>query len=133
MNEAEKMAESLERWHGMHEAAALIRRLAAENADLKAELAREQKDRSEQAKDMRGLMRANEALSEHNGTQAERIKRLEEALRPFAGIKPSSLHLENGSDAEPYVVTLKAYYGNPAEFTGADLARARAALEPRDE
>lgn len=57
------------------------------------------------------------------------VERLREALEPFAKIKPSTLHPEDGSEAEEYIVTLKGDYGNPAEFTGADLARARTAIQ----
>jgi hypothetical protein len=61
---------------------------------------------------------------------AERIEELEAALKPFATIKPSSLFAADGSENEEYVTSLyngKRMLGDP-EFTGKDLARARAAL-----
>jgi hypothetical protein len=58
-----------------------------------------------------------------------RIEVLEKALRPFAEIVPSSFCPADGSEAEPYCVLLAPYAGNPVEFTGADLARARTAIE----
>jgi hypothetical protein len=57
-----------------------------------------------------------------------KLDRAKEALGVFAAIKPSSLFPEDGSEAEGYIVTLKENYGNPQEFTGRDLARARAVL-----
>lgn len=55
-----------------------------------------------------------------------------EALQVFAAIVPSSLHPADGSEAEAYVImlhdpTMLGQGGKP-DFTGADLARARAAL-----
>ena len=48
-----------------------------------------------------------------------------DALEPFAKIAPSSLYAEDGSEAERYCVVLSD--GSQAhDFTGADLARARA-------
>lgn len=61
-----------------------------------------------------------------------RIKALESALRPFARIKPSTFYPEDGSEAEPYCVLIAPPKGNPVEFTGADLARARNALKGTD-
>lgn len=58
--------------------------------------------------------------------------RLRVAIEPFAKIKPSSLHPEDGSEAEKYAVILKGDHGNPAEFTGSDLRAARAAYEGED-
>lgn len=68
-----------------------------------------------------------EAIAAWN-TRHDHMADLVEALAPFAAIKPSSLYPDDGSEAEEYVVILKGGHGNPAEFTGADLARARAAL-----
>lgn len=49
-----------------------------------------------------------------------------DALEPFAKITPSSFYPEDGSEAEHYRVVLCD--GSQAhDFTGADLARARAA------
>lgn len=69
------------------------------------------------------------------GEMIDEIKRLRsrldearEILRPFAEIIPSSLYAEDGSDNEEYVTILREKHGNPPEFTGADLARARAFL-----
>jgi hypothetical protein len=50
--------------------------------------------------------------------------RLREAVRPFARIRPSSLYAEDGSDGDRYSVELADRY----DFTGADLARARAEM-----
>ena len=49
------------------------------------------------------------------------------ALEPFAKIKPSTACAEDGSEAEPYRVFLAAR--DDFDFTGADLAAARRALE----
>lgn len=61
-------------------------------------------------------------------TLQERNRKLEEALKPFAAVVPSSLYPGDGSEAEEYVVTLRGCFSNQPEFTGADLARARALL-----
>ena len=53
------------------------------------------------------------------------VRRLREALEPFARLTPSSLYPADGSEAEAYVVVLATL--QPVDFTGADLARARAA------
>lgn len=124
-NEAEKMAVRLEvrgqvhtdakhheQWGALYaEAAAIIRRLAAENAALKAELKQEQEDHSEMLliAHLDGLTKNREAHAKELVAQAERIKRLEEALDEI------SRKYSNGASAN----TL-AYI-------------ARAALEPRDE
>ena len=71
---------------------------------------------------------ARKAVSIIRTTDAARIAALESALEPFAKIVPSSLYSPDVCENEEYVVTLKRDYGNPAEFTGADLARARATL-----
>lgn len=60
-----------------------------------------------------------------------RIEALETALRPFAQIVPSSFAAPDGSEAEEYCAILRGGYGNPPDFTGADLACARATLEDR--
>ena len=49
-----------------------------------------------------------------------------EVIEPFATIKSSSFYPKDGSKAEEYTVTLRGHFANPAEFTGADLATARA-------
>lgn len=56
--------------------------------------------------------------------------RMREALEPFARIAPSSFYDEDGSEAERYTVRLydNTRHEPPHDFTGADLARARAAL-----
>ena len=56
------------------------------------------------------------------------VEALREALEPFAAIKPSSIYGESGLEDEGYCVILADGHGNPTEFTGLDLARARAAL-----
>lgn len=68
----------------------------------------------------------------HYECAMRRIEELEAALRVFAAITPSSLHPADGSEAEAYVIMLHdpkmlGQSGTP-DFTGADLARARAAL-----
>lgn len=60
-----------------------------------------------------------------------RIAELEEALRPFAAIEPSSFCAPDGSEREGYSIFLWSGVspGKPEpDFTGADLAKARAAL-----
>jgi hypothetical protein len=56
--------------------------------------------------------------------------RLMKALAVFAAIKPSDLHPADGSEAEPYVIMLHdprmLGQGGTPDFTGADLANARA-------
>lgn len=52
------------------------------------------------------------------------------ALEPFAKIKPSTACAEDGSEAEPYRVFLAAR--DDFDFTGADLAAARRALEAQE-
>lgn len=54
------------------------------------------------------------------------VSRLREALRPFAEITPSSGVAPDGLDNEPYQVFLACR--DRFDFTGRDLARARAAL-----
>jgi hypothetical protein len=59
-----------------------------------------------------------------------RVAELEEALKPFAKIKPSSFYPEDGSESEGYGVVLTYHQaGEGADFTGKDLANAKAALE----
>jgi cell division septum initiation protein DivIVA len=91
MSEAEKMAERLEAgafdfnadgpcWPGddMAEAAALIRRLQAENADLMEQLAI--RSESGMAKDMQEIMKANNALHDENA-RLKQLVDLADALR----------------------------------------------------
>jgi hypothetical protein len=63
------------------------------------------------------------------------LREVVEALKPFAAITPSSLYADDGSEAERYVVRL--YDGSrhepPHDFTGADLAKLRAALSHAQE
>jgi len=66
-------------------------------------------------------------LSEAQSAQAEAAQ-LREALKPFAGITPSSFYAPDGSEAEGYCVFLANQNAAKTVFTGADLARARAAL-----
>ena len=64
----------------------------------------------------------------------ERIIVLQTALKPFAAIKPSSFNAEDGSENEGYTVILSRNLGpEKLDFTGADLARARAALRQGNE
>lgn len=64
-------------------------------------------------------------------TAAEsRIRELEEALRPFAAIEPSSGVSQDGKEDEPYQVFLA--YRDRFDFTGKDLARARAAFSQEE-
>ena len=65
--------------------------------------------------------------------QAERIVKLEKALKPFVKIKPSTFYPADGSENEEYIVTIRTPWSNPADFTGADLARARTALKGSDD
>jgi len=54
------------------------------------------------------------------------IAELAAALKPFAAITPSSIFAEDGSEAEKYGITLAS--ASNFDFTGGDLARARAVL-----
>lgn len=57
---------------------------------------------------------------------AQECVRLREALEPFAKVAPSSLYAKDGSDGETYCAILRdKFTGNRADFSGADLARAR--------
>ena len=53
-----------------------------------------------------------------------------EIIRPFAAIEPSSLFSANGSEAEGYIVSLSGEART--DFTGHDLARARAFISKID-
>lgn len=59
-------------------------------------------------------------------------QKLREALEPFAKVTPSSLFPDDGSEAEEYWLLCgtkeDSGISNGPDFTGADLARARAAL-----
>ncbi len=59
-----------------------------------------------------------------------RLQAAEEALRPFAKIGPSCFYPEDGSEAEVYTAVL---WDGVAlqDFTGADIARARAYFTPQ--
>lgn len=61
----------------------------------------------------------------------ERVAALEGALKAFAAIKPSSFYAADGTEAEGYRTFL--HEGLDKEFTGADLAAARAALHGGDQ
>jgi len=50
-----------------------------------------------------------------------------EALKPFANIEPSSFYAKSGYEAEGYSVILSAE--GRVDFTGVDLARARAFID----
>jgi len=73
----------------------------------------------------------------HAGEQAilrmvgstDRLREAEGALRPFAKIVPSSFYPEDGSEAEVYTAVI---WDGVAlqDFTGADIARARAYFTP---
>lgn len=66
---------------------------------------------------------------------AQRVPALADALKVFAAIVPSDLYPADGSEAEAYVIMLHdpkmLGQGGKPDFTGADLARARAALRGR--
>lgn len=79
---------------------------------------------------MESALRAQGYVGELQGRLAAalaRAERLEEALKPFAKLTPSSLYPDDGSEAERYSYVL-AHPADDADFTGEDLARARAAL-----
>jgi len=63
-----------------------------------------------------------------NAAKNAEIKRLREALRPFAAIKPSALFANDEQCG--YRVIIEPV--GTAEFTNADLTRARAALATID-
>lgn len=60
----------------------------------------------------------------------DRLREAEGALRPFAKIGPSCFYPEDGSEAEVYTAVL---WDGVAlqDFTGADIARARAYFTPQ--
>lgn len=55
----------------------------------------------------------------------EENRRLREALRPFAAIKPCSFYAPDGKELEVYEVVLAV---ERLDFTGEDLRRAREAI-----
>lgn len=93
------------------------------------------------AADAGGLLtfgaRFNAAIARIEALEAENA-RLKEALKPFAAMPPSSFFAKDGSEAEGYTFALHdrhmakemRYRRKPdlPDFTGVDLARARAAL-----
>jgi hypothetical protein len=56
-----------------------------------------------------------------------KIEKLQAALTPFAKIKPSTFHPADGRENEGYLAYV--VIDQRIDFTGADLAQARAALE----
>lgn len=75
--------------------------------------------------------RRQRELNEATATIARlsaKVEAAREALAPFARIRPSSFHPADGSESEAYTIILKSLWGNPQDFTGGDLALARAAL-----
>lgn len=68
-------------------------------------------------------LRVSELLAE--------IRMLRAALKPFAAIVPSSFNAPDGSEGEQYR-TFLAYNPMETDFSGADLARARAALQHKE-
>ena len=96
-----------------------IRRLAAENECFMEQL--EIRSESGMAKDMQEIMKANNALAAENVAQAERIKRLEEALRFY-------------SNPGDYAAPQTGFVMGGENKLWSDCGTvARAALEPRDE
>ena len=83
-----------------------------------------------------GSMGASRLVREVHAIEIEtlkaEVKEAREIIELFAKIKPSSLYPRDGSENELYCVVLKQDYGNRGEFTGADLARARAFLKEKD-
>jgi hypothetical protein len=70
---------------------------------------------------------------DHRCKYQDRIAELEKALAPFAKIVPSSCYSEDGSEGEGYIAILLdsstiSDMPDEPEFTGEDLARARALL-----
>jgi len=91
-----------------------------ENLNLRQQLEAEQMRGAAMHAEL--LMSRNERLAE-----VERREKAEAALKPFAAIKPSTLYPSDGSEGEAYIVAL-AVEPEKTDFTGLDLARARAAL-----
>lgn len=81
--------------------------------------------RDDSALDRRAVSTIRRLISERDEAR--------EALRPFAAIKPSSFYAPDGSNGEAYRVHLSDDLDPSADFTGLDLARARAALSPKRE
>lgn len=88
---------------------------------------------------MRGeLQTAEDVLRDYDGDnvyqQAQaavaEVERLRAALAPFAKIKASTFYTSEGKETEKYTVHLHTP-GWEWDFTGEDLAAARAALSPR--
>jgi hypothetical protein len=77
---------------------------------------------------VREYMEICEDLNRKLAARDAHIAELQEALKPFAKIAPSTCFPSDGSEGEEYVVFLKTGHDSPAEFTGADLKRARDAF-----
>lgn len=59
----------------------------------------------------------------------ERVRELEQALKPFAAFVPSSIYSDDGSESEEvYEVFLAGRSDEKHDFSGADFAAARTAL-----
>lgn len=99
-------------------------------AVLLAELNEAKEANANLGESLRRVTKYNELHATRAEAAEARIAELEAGRMPFASITPSSLFPEDGSEFEAYIVTLKGSYGNPCEFTGADLARARALPAP---
>lgn len=75
------------------------------------------------------LRRERDAALASLAEKERRIGELEEALKPFAAITPSTACAPDGSEGEAYYVVLSVP-GGTEDFTGSHLAAARAALTP---
>lgn len=73
---------------------------------------------------------ARMAAQMNEGVLRQQRDELLEALKVFAAIAPSSLYADDGSEQERYAVRLhdSSRHADPHDFTGADLARARAVI-----
>lgn len=116
----------------------IISRGVSEEIDFNGCLLQDLRE-SVSAADAGGLLtlgaRFNAAIARIEALEAENA-RLKEALKPFAAMPPSSFFAKDGSEAEGYTFALHdqhiaiLYWRKPdlPDFTGMDLARARAAL-----
>jgi hypothetical protein len=87
-----------------------------------------------------GIVGQHAETAEEAAEEITRLRRqnqeLREALKPFAAIVPSSLYPDDGSESEEYFLCCGTAddvgISNGPDFTGADLARARAALASQE-
>lgn len=117
--------------------ATLIRRLAAENAALKAELMNANIERMASEAALEMAIERISTLEAENAAQAERIKRLEEAVTPSGDTKAAYMGefsfplTMRDDDGDEFDAKIPVPWTTIKEIMAA--IRARAAMEPRDE